>query len=96
LTILERAAKRGDIRKDVDLGLASEVVSGAVWFYVLAGKSMLSDKDATRLVKTLVHGICPDESARGKRVTGDGNARASRQPPTSIRSSSTGSSGSCR
>jgi AcrR family transcriptional regulator len=80
LTILERAAKRGDIRKDIDLGLASEIVSGAVWFYVLAGKELLNDKEANRLVKTLVRGICPDESANGKRVgAADGNAGGSRK-----------------
>lgn len=89
LAILQRAAKRGDIRKDIDLGLASEVVSGAVWFYVLVGKGMLNDKGATRLVKTLVHGICPDGSARGGRViTGDGNATASRKVSASTHSSS--------
>jgi AcrR family transcriptional regulator len=93
--ILQRAAKRGDIRKDVDLRLASEVVSGAVWFYVLVGKGMLNDKDATRLVKTLVHGIYADEAARGRRVaTGDG--KASRQVSALPRSSSAGSPSTTR
>jgi AcrR family transcriptional regulator len=98
LTILERAAKRGDIRKDIDLRRASELVSAAVWFYVLVGRAMLDDKDATRLVKTLVHGICPDESARARRVSrGDGKAKVSRKLPASTRSSSAGShSGSRR
>ena len=68
LTILERALKRGDIRKDVDLGRASEIVSGAVWFYVLAGKGILRDKDATRLVTMLVEGIRSDAAIRGRRV----------------------------
>jgi AcrR family transcriptional regulator len=97
LAILQRAAKRGDIRKDIDLGLASEVVSAAVWFYVLVGKAMLNDKEATRLVKTLVHGICPDESARGRRgITGDGKAKASRKVPVQTHSPSAASPSSSR
>ena len=96
LTILQRAAKRGDIPTDVDLRLASDVVSGAVWFYVLAGKALLSDKDAIRLVKTLVHGICTDESARRKRVdAGNGKVRA-RRKPASNRAASASSAGASR
>ena len=97
LAILQRAAKRGNIRKGIDLGLASEIVSGVVWFYVLVGKEMLDDKEATRLVKTLVHGICQDEPAHGRRgITGDGNVKASRKVSAATRSSSAGSSGSRR
>jgi AcrR family transcriptional regulator len=68
LTILERAAKRGDIRKDIDLRRASEIVSGAVWFYVLAGRALLNDREATRLVTMLVDGIRSDRPARGSRL----------------------------
>jgi AcrR family transcriptional regulator len=96
LTILQRAAKRGDIRKDVDLRLASDVVSGAVWFYVLAGKALLSDKDAMRLVKTLVHGICADESVRRKRFdTAAGKVRTPRKS-ASNRALSAGLAGASR
>jgi hypothetical protein len=58
---------------------------------------MLNDKEATRLVKTLVHGICPHESAPSRRgITGDGKAKASRKVPVQTRSPSAGSPGSSR
>jgi AcrR family transcriptional regulator len=65
LTILERAARRGEIAKDVDLDVVSEVISGAVWFYVLVGKGLLVDKHAIRLVNTIVRGIYPAQVKRG-------------------------------
>ena len=64
LTILERAARRGEIAKGVDLEVVSEIISGAVWFYVLVGRGLLDDKHARRLVDTIVHGICPVKQKR--------------------------------
>jgi len=80
LTILERAAKRGDIRKDIDLRRASEIVSGGVWFYVLAGRGMLNDREATRLVTMLVQGIGSDARIGGRRLRpSDRHAKSSRR-----------------
>jgi len=57
LRILERAAQRGEIPGDVDLNLVSEIITGAVWYHVLAGAGPLTDTHAIRLVESIVRGI---------------------------------------
>ena len=59
LTILERAARRGEIPKDVDLDLLSEAVAGASWYCVLVGSAPLTDRHASRLINTIIRGIFP-------------------------------------
>ena len=57
LAILERAAKRGELKKDVDLELLSEAIAGASWYCLLVGSAALTDRHATRLINTITRGI---------------------------------------
>lgn len=57
LAILGRAAKRGEIPADLNLDVVSELITGAVWFYLLAGDGALTARRAGQLVKTIMTGI---------------------------------------
>ena len=57
LAILGRAAKRGEIPADLNLDVVSELITGAVWFYLLAGDGPLTAARARQLVKTIMTGI---------------------------------------
>lgn len=57
LAILERAAARGEIPREVDLQLVSEIVAGAVWYNQLVGTGDLTDSHASRIVDRIVRGI---------------------------------------
>lgn len=62
LTILERAARRGEISKDVDLELVSEIIAGAVWYNLLVGIGDMTDRHASRMIDRIVRGIRPVRS----------------------------------
>ena len=64
LTILERAVKRGEIPKGVDIDIVSEVVAGASWYCVLVGSGQLTDRHAIRLTQTILAGLGPRETRR--------------------------------
>lgn len=64
LTILERAALRGEIPAGVDIDIVSEVVAGASWYCVLVGSGQLTDRHAVRLTETILAGLLPRESRR--------------------------------
>lgn len=64
LTILERAVKRGEIPKGVDIDIVSEVVAGASWYCVLVGSGQLTDRHAIRLTETILAGLLPRNAAR--------------------------------
>lgn len=64
--ILERAAARGEIARDVDLDLVSDVITGAVWHYILAGIGPFPDRHADRLVLTILRGVVPIDGNRAK------------------------------
>ena len=66
LTILRRAAKRGEIPARLDLDVVSELITGAVWFYLLVGDGALTARRATQLVRTIMGGIptSPSSSER--------------------------------
>ncbi|MEP6609042.1 MAG: TetR/AcrR family transcriptional regulator [Burkholderiaceae bacterium] len=57
LVILRRAVKRGQISSDLKLEVVSELITGAVWFYLLAGKGPLTARRGSQLVKTIMAGI---------------------------------------
>lgn len=57
LVILRRAVKHGQVPSGVNLEVVSELITGAVWFYVLAGKGPLTARRASQLVKTIIVGI---------------------------------------
>lgn len=58
LSILERAAKRGQIPPDVELELVAEIIAGAVWYNLLVAGD-LTDEHATRLIDRVVQGVRP-------------------------------------
>ena len=64
LTILERAVKRGEIPKGVDIDIVSEVVAGASWYCVLVGSGQLTDRHAIRLTETILAGLLPRDTQR--------------------------------
>lgn len=66
LVILRRAVKRGEISTDIDLEVVSELITGAVWFYLLAGEGSLTARRGGQLVKTIMVGI-PKTSSNGLR-----------------------------
>ena len=68
LTILRRAAKRGEIPAHLDLDVVSELITGAVWFYLLVGDGALTARRATQLVRTIMGGIPASPSSSKKRV----------------------------
>jgi AcrR family transcriptional regulator len=73
LAILGRAAKRGEIAADINLEVVSELITGAVWFYLLVGDGALTAPRARQLVRTIMTGIptTPSSSVKepSKRTT---------------------------
>lgn len=63
LVILRRAVKRGEISPDLNLDVVSELITGAVWFYVLVGAGALTARRAQQLVKTIMSGIPTSSNA---------------------------------
>jgi AcrR family transcriptional regulator len=55
--LLARGVDRGEIPKDIDLDLVSEVVAGATWYSVLAGSAPLTDRHAIRLTEQIMFGV---------------------------------------
>jgi hypothetical protein len=57
--LLARGVERGEIPKDVDIDLVSEIVAGATWYCVLVGSAPLTDKHAIRLAERIISGAIP-------------------------------------
>jgi AcrR family transcriptional regulator len=57
LTVLERAAARGEIPGSVDIETLSEIVAGASWYCLLVGSGQLTDRHAVRIVETIFAGL---------------------------------------
>jgi len=55
-TVLERAIKRGEIRRDTDVELVIDALGGAVTFRLLQGHAPLSTRFTNALVKLLLSG----------------------------------------
>ena len=68
--LLERGADRGEIARDVDLELLSEVLAGASWYCILVGSGQLTDRHATRIVETVLKGfVVPVKASPAARKT---------------------------
>lgn len=63
LHLLERGVERGEIARDVDLELLSEVLAGASWYCVLVGSGQLTDRHATKIVETVLAGVAKPASS---------------------------------
>jgi AcrR family transcriptional regulator len=66
-SIFARAAARGEIAPLRDPDLASDLLSGAVWFRLLLGKRQLDRKFRTHLIQTILQGVAdmPARAAPG-------------------------------
>lgn len=53
LALFERAAKRGELRSDADIGTAVEMLSGAIWFRLMTAAAE-PDEDFARRLSTMV------------------------------------------
>lgn len=71
---LERAVERGDLRRDLDLGLAVDLVGSLVHDRLLFGHAPLSEADIEAVVEALLGGIATDYPAlleRSRSLSGD-------------------------
>jgi AcrR family transcriptional regulator len=57
--LLARGVERGEIPKEVDIDLVSEIVAGATWYSVLVGSAPLTDNHAIRLTERIISGVMP-------------------------------------
>jgi hypothetical protein len=64
--LLARGVARGEIPKDVDIDLVSEIVAGATWYCVLVGATPLTDKHAVRLAERIMSGAIRGGAAKHK------------------------------
>jgi AcrR family transcriptional regulator len=61
-TVLERAIKRREIRRDTDIDLVIDALGGAVTFRLLQGHAPLSTKFTNALVKLILSGCITKEA----------------------------------
>ncbi len=65
--VLERARFRGDVPRGLDIELAVDIMSGAIWYRLLLGHAPLDDAYADGIVRTVLDGVRPrQEAARGE------------------------------
>jgi AcrR family transcriptional regulator len=62
--VLQRAKKRGEIRKDADIDLIIDALGGAVTFRLLQGHAPLSKKFTEGLVALILNGCTTRKAAR--------------------------------
>ncbi len=74
--LLARGAARGEIPKDVDIELVSEIVAGATWYAVLVGSSLLTDSHAVRLTERIFAGVLPRVAHDTRPAVADAPSRA--------------------
>ena len=55
--VLERAKFRGDAPRDLDVELAIDIMSGAIWYRLLLGHAPLDDAYADGIVRLVLEGI---------------------------------------
>jgi len=90
--ILERAVVRGEVPGSINLDVASELITGAVWYYVLVGTGPTSDSAADQLVELIVRGVAPQSprtsipassgigNENKSRAKGQSKVRSSKRP----------------
>ena len=72
--IIRRAIARGEVA-DVSAEVVSEIITGAVYYAVLIGRSALSDRQADEIVGTILHGIIGSATNSTTRLRANGLRR---------------------
>ena len=57
VALLARAVRRGELAPGLSLEIASEVITGAVYYAVLIGQATFSDQRADEIVRVILHGL---------------------------------------
>ena len=57
VTLLERGVRRGELAPKLSLEVASEVITGAVYYALLIGQATFSDERADEIVRVILHGL---------------------------------------
>lgn len=57
LTVIERGIARGEVSPDISAGVASDVITGAVYYALLIDPSSFTDARADAIVRVILHGI---------------------------------------
>lgn len=65
--IIRRAISRGEVG-DVSAEVVSEMITGALYYAVLIGRSAFSDRQADEFVRTILHGILGSATKRTTRL----------------------------
>ena len=60
--VLERAIERGDLRPDLDIGLALDVLGGPLFYRLLVTGGPLDDHLAESVAELILRGFAPDPS----------------------------------
>ena len=86
-SIFARALARREIDAPVDSELASDLISGAVWFRLLLGERQLDRKFKRHLIDAVLQGLArgPAQATSGSR--GQGRGREPRRKNSSARGS---------
>jgi hypothetical protein len=79
--VLERGIERGELRADLDIGVAIDALYGAVYYRLLVSHAPLDQAYADTLIDQVFPAFTaqPDSSARGAPTKGA--SRATRPPP---------------
>jgi AcrR family transcriptional regulator len=64
--VLRRGVERGDLRPDLDLELALDVLGGPLFYRLLVTGGPLDERLAEGVADLILRGFAPDESGRGK------------------------------
>jgi AcrR family transcriptional regulator len=64
--VLRRGVKRGDLRPELDLELALDVLGGPLFYRLLVTGGPLDDQLADGVADLILRGFAPGESSRGK------------------------------
>jgi hypothetical protein len=64
--VLERAIERGDLRPDLDIGLALDVLGGPLFYRLLITGDPIDEQLAEGVTDLILRGFAPDERRRQK------------------------------
>jgi AcrR family transcriptional regulator len=67
--VLRRGVERGDLRSDLDLELALDVLGGPLFYRLLVTGGPLDEQLAESVADLILRGFAPDEPARAKSTT---------------------------
>jgi len=68
-TVFERAVRRGDLRRDLDLELALDVLAGPLFYRLLVTGGPIDERLAEGVVELILRGFAPTRARAGKPST---------------------------